>query len=1316
MNNLTKTGTFFFFSVFLIWSCQEENIPPAAYGSISETSLIVKQNKDLGTIAVFRKDGKLPIVVANAKQDHRPFIHPIIAPDGKGSVTEYSPGHHPHQTGLYWGFTRVNGTLDMHSIPKDSLYKIFYRNKYTNKKASNLMGRDFFHRYQGDYWQLKSATVTDSSGEIVSWETVYNMLDDDGNTFMVETQKWSMKIVDGEYELDLDWHGDALDGDVTINEFEYGGMFLRMPWRKGMPAEAINAARQVNKAAEGQKAMWLNVGMQLEGRDDFANVTIWDHPLNDGSPTAWRVDGQFGVGPSRAISGDWTIEEGTRSTFKHKIVVHTGKFNDLAMTERWVPWSGNSYPYATQLWSMAQEEARNEKFLGPKEAAEAMTTIDGFQVNTWASEPMITQPMAFAYDDRGRMWVAENRDYESRGDGFSNSGDSKILILEDTDNDGQADDVKVFAEGIPFPAAVAVGFDGLFLGAPPHLLFLPDKDGDDKADMEDLEILLTGWGIRDRHETINSLTWGPDGWLYGLEGFATPSKIRKPTERTKKLYKHKDPFPEGLLDSAGVDIDGGVWRYHPTKRVFEVVSHGFSNPWGLDYNEKGEFFISACVIPHMFHIVQGGIFHRQGGKHFNPYIYSDIQTIVDHRHRSAHGGFRIYQSDAFPKEHFGKAYMANIHEHAVLGDKLTQKGSSFVASHDSDFMLANNKQFIGFSLEIGPEGGMYVLDWHDGDICGKEVMHKETGRIYRITPKKTLAEDWDGRYTKDLKKMSDLDLAKLVPSKSDWHSRRARVVLQGRAAKGPINPEAIAQLKNIYENNPDPNLRLKGMWALHVTNSFSENDLQLALENNDQYIRGWAVNMLVEDMSVSDKTLKMFVEMASNDKSPVVRLDLAVALQRIEEERRWDLASALLNNEEDADDHNIPHMIWFAVEPLVSQFSQRAIEMAKESKIPMVAEYISRRAVDADKMDVLISELVDPSPVQLDMIKGLRDALEGQSDIVAPENWSNVYSKLRNSNDKVAKAALDVANQFGSIEATMELADKLRDTKLPINERKSALNGLARKQWSGLIDEIPSLLEDPKLRKEAIRAAAAFNNGDLGKLLLKNYPNYDSSEKLEIVQAMASRTLYGWYLTQALKNGIIPKKDVPAYTARQLRRVVGSGFLEIWGPLQKETSENMVAMEKYKTMLNPQEVSKGDPHRGRWVYDGLCGACHVMHGEGGILGPELTGANRTDLDYLLNNIMDPSGIIQDDYKMVMVTTRDGRTYAGNIANENDRTLTLRVVGQDAVVLSKSEIQTTDNSELSMMPEGMLDDLETSDILDLFSYLMLSTSQVEPSEE
>ena len=363
------------------------------------------------------------------------------------------------------------------------------------------------------------------------------------------------------------------------------------------------------------------------------------------------------------------------------------------------------------------------------------------------------------------------------------------------------------------------------MGAPPNLLFVPDKDGDDVGDIDDVEILLTGWGIRDRHETINSLHWGPDGWLYGLEGFATPSKIKKPNGDAR-LYGHEEPFPAYLdvgvrkreskgssywnnpdwQDQEGVDINGGVWRYHPTKDRFEVVAHGFSNPWGIDYDAKGQLFISACVIPHAFHVIPGGIYHRQGGQHFNPYVYGDIRTIVDHRHRSAHGGARVYLSDAFPEEHHGRLFMANIHEHAVLSDVLEPKGSGFVAKHGDDFLLANNAQWVGFSMEVGPEGAVYVLDWHDADICGSEVLHKDTGRIFRITPKTSLAQNWDGRYD-DLKTMTDAQLVELQLSKSAWHARRARVILQARAAKGELEDSVHGRLHEIFRSNSNPDVR-----------------------------------------------------------------------------------------------------------------------------------------------------------------------------------------------------------------------------------------------------------------------------------------------------------------------------------------------------------------------------------------------------------------------------------------------------------------------------------------------------------------------------
>ncbi|MEM7316907.1 MAG: PVC-type heme-binding CxxCH protein, partial [Planctomycetota bacterium] len=550
-------------------------------------------------IEVLREGQGEPIVTQNARPDFRPFLHPIVAPDGKGVLTEYSPGHHKHQTGLYWGFTRVNG-------------------------------RDYFHHPEGDYWKRVSADIIQAKGQEVSWRTVYDLLDADGNAVMRETQTWSMHENDGEYLLKLDWNGEAKT-DVTIGKYDYGGLFLRMPWKRGIEGEVVNGARQKNSEAEGKRATWVDVGMQVEGRDDLAHIAIFDHGKNEGFPQHWRVDGQLGVGPIRAREADWKIEKGESTTIRHGVHVYTGKLNDRTLTDKWSEYAEAG---TWAMWKIAQREGRKAKFLSPQEAVDEMTLQDGFTVNAFANEPMITQPMAFCWDDRGRMWIAENRDYENRRAGFANFGDSRILILEDTDHDGVADSRKVFAEGIPFPSAMAVGFDGLWLGAVPNLLFVPDKNKDDKADMDDIEVRLTGWGIRDRHETLNSFHWGPDGWLYGLQGFATPSRVGEPAGNGK-LYKHNDPFPTDIeFDGEPMFLDGGVWRYHPTKKRFEVVAHGFSNPWGVDYDAKGQLFITACVIPHLWHVIPGGIYHRQGGKHINPHYYSDIRTIATHRHRS----------------------------------------------------------------------------------------------------------------------------------------------------------------------------------------------------------------------------------------------------------------------------------------------------------------------------------------------------------------------------------------------------------------------------------------------------------------------------------------------------------------------------------------------------------------------------------------------------------------------------------------------------------------------------------------------------------
>ncbi len=1210
--------------------------------------LRIVPDEQAGTISVFRADRSEPILIMTAPPEGRPYLHPIAAPDGKGVIGE--------------GVS--------------------------------------FAGAEGNNWRRISVAVVPGGSDDVQWQTVYDLVDASGGPRLTETQRWSMRERDGTFVLGLERRGDAKTGDPVV-QADYGGPFVQALWRQGS-GEVVNAARQRNERADGQRAMWIDLGLQLPGRDDLAHVAVFDYPDNTGYPQAWRVDSQRGVGLATAPDGDRTIKKGQVEISRYQFVIYTGALSDVAMERAWAAFSGNRSTYATSaLWGIAQREGRSAKFLTAEEAVAEMSVVDGYKVNAWAAEPMVVQPMAFCWDDRGRLWVAENRDYESRSDGFSNGGNSRILILEDTDHDGVADSRKVFMDGIVFPSALAVGFDGVFVGAPPNLLFVPDRDGDDKADSNDIEVRLTGWGINDRHEVINSLHWGPDGWLYGLQGYATSSKVRKPSGKGR-LYDHREPFPEDVLSGEGTEINGGVWRYHPTKDVFEVVAHGFSNPWGIDYDAKGQLLISACVIPHLFHVIPGGIYQRQGGQHFNPYVYSDIQTIADHRHRSAHGGARVYQSDAFPASQQGRIFMANIHEHALLSDVLERKGSGFTAHHGDDFLMANNAQWIGFSVEIGPDGALYVLDWHDSDICGNDVLHKETGRIFRVAPKQSLAEPWPGRYA-DLGRMTDAQLVDLQTTRSDWHARRARVILQNRAAKGTLAPATVPRLLTMFRAPINPDWRLRVMWTLHVVHGWTADGLVAALSDADDSIRAWAIQLLCEDRSPPPAAVEKFAQMAREDRSPVVRLYLASALQRLTPAARWTIATPLMAHAEDAEDQNLPKLIWLGVEPLVKDNPAFALERAGSSRIPMLARFIARRTVDSDAVDRVVAAIATMPATEISMLEGLRDGLEGRFDVPAPANWRPLYDRLKRSQGPAAVLGREVAQQFGDADATAENMRIVSNKKASTDERRRALQTLTLQRRPQLARSLPAILDEARLRSDAIRAIAAFDNEALGKLLIARYPTFDEPEKAEAIRTLSSRGRYGRMLTDALASNVIPRRDLPPHVARQLRRIVGTRFADVWGPVDVNATEEK-AYSRYRGLLTDGAMATAHLQDGAVVFQRTCGPCHKMYGEGGAIGPDLTGSNRANLEYLLFNVLNPNGEVPDAYKMVVVTTRDGRTFSGNVVAETDRALTLRVVGRGNAVVTKSDIQSRETTAVSMMPTGLFDALTDREVIDLVAYL------------
>ena len=603
-----------------------------------------------------------------------------------------------------------------------------------------------------------------------------------------------------------------------------------------------------------------------------------------------------------------------------------------------------------------QHKTSDAPFLKPDQAVAKMAIPEGFDVSIFASEPDIAEPIAFCFDDKGRLWVAENFNYQTRKK-HTNEQVSRIQILEDTNGDGVFNEKKTFTDKLTFTSGLACGFGGVFVGSPPNLTFIPDANGDDIPDGPP-QVLLDGWGINDRHETLNSFIWGPDGWLYGCHGVFTQSNVGKPGDaKENRLF-----------------IDGGIWRYHPTRKSFEVFARGLSNPWGFDFNDHGQGFATCCVIPHLFHVVQGGVYHKQSRQHVNPHIYDDIKTIRDHTHLSAHGGARFYLADAFPEPYCDRnhLFMCNIHEHAVLTDYMVPDGSSFIGKHGDDFMPTNDLAWVGFSVEVGPEGGIYILDWHDTDVCGNAVNFPNSGRVYRIMPKgaKPVARP-------NLAAMSDSELVSLQSHPNDWYVRQARTLLHSRAASGKLNKSLVhKQLQSLFDTATTSPKRLRAMWALQVTGGLDDGRLDSLLDHDDEYVRGWAIQFLgdesaihafrtvgtapsevasksdpdnqLTDNQLTQKIIDKFSLMASNDSSKIVRLYLASAVQRLPFEDRWPILEGLISHSEDIDDNNLPRMYWFGLEPMVPEHPEKSLNLVIGGKIPKLQEFVARRMVTGD--------------------------------------------------------------------------------------------------------------------------------------------------------------------------------------------------------------------------------------------------------------------------------------------------------------------------------------------------------------------------------
>jgi putative membrane-bound dehydrogenase-like protein len=942
----------------------------------------------------------------------------------------------------------------------------------------------------------------------------------------------------------------------------------------------------------------------------------------------------------------------------------------------------------------------------PQQAVRSFKAPPGFNVTLFAGEPKVCQPIALAFDDRGRLWVAECFSYPQWSQ--DGKGQDRILIFEDTDGDGTFDKRTVFWDKAYNLTGIQIGHGGVWVCCAPHLLFIPIREGDKPGKPE---VVLDGWSLRSGHNMFNGLTWGPDGWLYGCHGILAESRVGRP----------------GTPDDKRTRLNCAIWRYHPTRKTFEVVCHGTTNPWGLDFDEHGEAFFTNCVIGHLWHAVPGAHYKRMYGQDYDRYAYDLIDATSDHLHWGggswtssrggkgihsvaggghAHAGCLLYLGDNWPDKYRNSLFTCNLHGNRINRDLVERRGCGYVGRHAPDFLTSDNPWFRGIALVGGPEGAAYVSDWCDyGECHDNDGVHRSSGRIYRVAYGKTTPLNG-----LDLCRKSDAELVKLQLHKNDWYVRRARVLLAERAAAGKSMNEVHKALHRMFADNPDPARKLRALWALYVTGGARPAWLVKQLDHANEHIRSWAIRLLGDEGTPGADTLRKFTALAAEDASGLVRLYLASVLQRLPLAERLPIAKRLAARAEDADDHSQPLMIWYGIEPAIVADRTAGLALATQTRMPKLRRFIARRLAEADDLDGLVGALgrVEEAAVQRDLLQGLREGLKGRKSVKLPAHWKQAKAKLAVSSlPEVREGARLLAVLFDDPEALAALRRTVGDAAAPVAQRTDALKALTDKGTTDLPPLLFRLLDDRAVRGPVLRALAAFRSEETPKAILRVYKSLTPTEKQDAIVTLASRPKYALALLHAVERKEVPRADVSPFAARQMQDLgnaeVSARLAKVWGQVRRTPEEKQRLIRKYKKMLTPQVLAKADLSHGRLVFSKTCQQCHALFGEGHKIGPDLTGSNRFDLHYILENSVDPSAVIGRDYQLVNVVTKKGRLVSGIVVEETERALTLQTP-TERVVVSKADIEERKVSPVSMMPEGQLEKLRADELRDLVAYL------------
>lgn len=968
--------------------------------------------------------------------------------------------------------------------------------------------------------------------------------------------------------------------------------------------------------------------------------------------------------------------------------------------------------------------AANGQGYRPEDAAAHMRVAEGLAVDLVASEPLVRQPVAIDFDDLGRLWIMQYLQYpnpaglsRTKVDRYSRTeydkvpeppprgpkGADRLTILEDSNGDGRADRAKDFLTGLNLASGFAFGRGGVFVLQVPYLLFYADKNGDDIPD-GDPKVLLKGFGMQDAHSVANSLAFGPDGWLYGCQGSTVTANIR------------------------GIEFQQGVWRYQPDTDRFELFCEGGGNSWGLDFDRAGQLFYSTNLGPFvMLHGEQGGYywksFTKHGGLH-HPFAYGYFDHVPHKDFRGGHVtvGGTIYQETNLPAR-FRNTYIAgDLLGHAVRWHRIHPDGSSFRSENGGELLLANDTWFAPSDLTVGPDGAVYVADWHDRRTAHPDPdadWDRSNGRIYRIRSKEAPLV----KPIVDPRTLPNEQLLRQIESPNAWHARRARLILAERR-----DPKSIAKLRELISTDASHSATLTRLWSLAASYGLDLPAALSALRSKDENVRRWAVRLASALEPFPPALAKAFLEMAKSDPSPVVRCQLAQTARRIPRASASPILLAITDRDIDSLDPHIPLFLWWGFEQRTMDIAwwSRVLEDPKRWHGRLFSEHILRRLIArfiATEGVAVCDTLYRLAPDEIS-----RRRVIAAIDAATEDRWFDPIIRIQRDGEKrlptfqyprdlpflrvlIRQGNLDAIRPARKLAANPKASPEVRAAMVPVLVGAALRLQRGRSTDSALAGEI--IHEIVKLVRPneplAVQLASVTAIGRLPGMestLLGRYRDVPPAVKAAIRAQLLHRPESIRALLAAVEKGVVQPSELDPRdfiaTAAARDPSIEAIVRRYWGRIQPPTPEEKLA--EIRRLSNDLRAEAGNPAQGHALFTRHCAACHTLFGEGAKIGPDLTTANRQDRDALLLNIVDPNVIVRKEYLSSTIATSDGRILTGLVVESTADTLVLADTKGEKTRILRHDVAKIADAPVSLMPERLLSTLKPNELRDLFAYL------------